>query len=96
MLKCALKVALFPMLLLTRLLLCVTAFVTSIAGTVSGLSVSLFAMLSVIEFIIGAWQNGLAFAALAILVGPIGLPGVANLILEGIHHVLGFLEKLLT
>ena len=55
MLKCALKVALFPMLLLTRLLLCVTAFVTSIAGTVSGLSVSLFAMLSVIEFIIGAW-----------------------------------------
>lgn len=96
MLKCALKVALFPMLLLARLLLCVAAFVTSVAGTVSGLSVSLFAMLSVIEFIIGAWQNGLAFATLAILVSPIGLPSVANLILEGIHHVLGFLEKLLT
>jgi hypothetical protein len=33
---------------------------------------------------------------LAFLVSPIGLPGLANLLLEGIHQMLSFFEGLLT
>ncbi len=94
--KIALRIILFPIMFAARLMLCVTAFITSIAGSVIGLTTSLFALLSVIEFAIGYWQNGIAYAVLALLVSPIGLPGLANLLLEGIHRMLSFFEGLLT
>ena len=93
--KIALRIILFPIMLFARLMLCVTAFITSIAGSVIGLTTSMFALLSVTEFAIGYWQNGIAFAVLTLLVSPIGLPGLANLLLEGIHQMLSFFEGLL-
>lgn len=93
--KIALRIILFPIMLFARLMLCVTAFITSIAGSVIGLTTSLFALLSVIEFAIGYWQNGIAFAVLTLLVSPSGLPCLANLLLEGIRQMLGFFEGLL-
>ena len=95
MMKYILRIALFPLLMILRLILGLAAFLTSIASSVLGLTVSLFALLSVVEFVIGHWQNGIAFAMLALLASPIGLPGLANLTLDGLDHLLGFLEGML-
>lgn len=75
-----------------RLLLGLAAFVTSIASSVLGLTVGLFALLGVVEFAIGYWQNGIAFMALALLASPIGLPMVADFLLNRMDHILGFFE----
>lgn len=93
--KHILRIALFPILMILRLILGLAAFLTSIASSVLGLTVSVFALLSVVEFVIGYWQNGIAFAVLALLASPIGLPGLANLTLDGLDHLLGFLEGML-
>ena len=82
-------------MLITRLLLGIAAFITSIASTIIRLAVTMFLLLSVIEFAIGYWQNGFAFMALALLVSPIGLPAIANFLLNRMDHILGFFEGLL-
>ena len=82
-------------MLITRLMLGIAAFITSIASTIIGLAVTVFLLLSVIEFAIGYWQNGFAFMALALLVSPIGLPAIANVLLNRMDHILGFFEGLL-
>lgn len=93
--KLTLRILLTPAMLLARLTLGLAAFVTSIASTVIGLATGLFVLLGVIEFAIGHWQNGFAFMALALLVSPIGLPAVANFLLNRMDHILGFFEGLL-
>ena len=93
--KLALRILLTPAMLLTRLTLGLAAFITTIASTVIGLATVLFVLLGVIEFAIGYWQNGFAFMALALLVSPIGLPAVANFLLNQMDHILGFFEDLL-
>ena len=93
--KLALRIVLTPVMLISRLMLGIAAFVTSIASSVVGLSVGLFGLLGVIEFAIGYWQNGVAFMVLALLASPIGLPALANFLLNRMDHILGFFEGLL-
>lgn len=93
--KTILKIILCPVILLARLILCAAAFVTSLAGSVIGLTASLFGILSLMAFVTGNWQNGIAFAVLMLLVSPVGLPGIAHLILENVSRVLGFFERML-
>ncbi len=95
MVKRTLRIVLAPFMLITRLMLGIAAFITSIASTIIGLAVTVFLLLSVIEFAIGYWQNGFAFMALALLVSPIGLPAIANFLLNRMDHILGFFEGLL-
>ena len=92
MIKRTIRIILTPFMLIARLLLGLAAFITSIASTVIGLATSVFVLLGVIEFAIGYWQNGIAFMALAILVSPIGLPALANFLLNRMDHILGFFE----
>ena len=92
--KTILKIILCPVILLTRLILCAAAFVTSLAGSVIGLTALLFGILSLMAFVTGSWQNGIA--VLMLLVSPAGLPGIARLILENVSRVLGFFERMLT
>ena len=80
-------------MLIARLVLGLVAFISSIASAVIGLTVGLFAVLSVIEFAIGYWQNGIAFMVLALLASPIGLPAVANFLLNRMDHILGFFDR---
>jgi len=87
--------ALTPFMLIARLALGLAAFISSIASAVIGLTVGLFAVLSVIELAIGYWQNGIAFMVLALLASPIGLPAIANFLLNRIDRILGFFEGLL-
>ena len=95
MTKRLLRITLKPFMLTLRLLLGLAAFITSIASSVIGLTVTLFLLLSVTEFVIGYWQNGFAFMALALLASPIGLPMLANFLLDRLDHILGFFEGLL-
>lgn len=95
MIKCTLRIVLMPIMLAARLALGVAAFITSIASSILGLTVSVSALLSVIEFAIGYWQNGIAFLVLALLASPIGLPGIADFLLNRMDHILGFFEKLM-
>lgn len=92
MLKMFLRIVLMPFMLTVRMMLGIAAFITSIASSVIGLTTSLFGLLSVIEFAIGYWQNGFAFMALALLASPIGLPALANFLLNRMDHLLGFIE----
>ncbi len=89
------RVSIMPFMLLARLTLGIAAVIASIASAVIGLTVSVFIILSVIEFAIGYWQNGIAFMALALLASPIGLPMIANFLLDRMDHILGFFEGLL-
>ena len=93
--KTLLRIALAPVMLVLRLMLGLAAFVTSIASSVIGLSVTLFALLAGIEFFIGYWQNGIAFLVLALLASPVGLPAIAHLLLNQMDRILGFVEGLL-
>ena len=93
MMKRTLRIALTPFMLIARLMLGLAAFISSIVSAVIGLTVGLFAVLSVIEFAIGYWQ--IAFMVLALLASPIGLPAVANFLLNRMDHILGFFEGLL-
>ena len=95
MVKWTLRIILTPFMLMARLTLGLAAFVTSIASSIIGLTVSVFVLLSVTEFLIGYWQNGFAFLVLALLVSPIGLPAIANFLLNRVDHLLGFFEGLL-
>ena len=94
MMKRTLRIALTPFMLIARLMLGLAAFISSIASAVIGLAVGLFAVLSVVEFAIGYWQNGMAFMVLAFLASPIGLPAIANLLLDLLDRLIGFLEGL--
>ena len=95
MLKLIMKIVLTPFMLAARLMLGLAAFITSIASTIIGLIVTVFLLLGVVEFTIGYWQNGIAFMVLALLASPIGLPALANFLLNRMDHILGFFEGLL-
>ena len=94
MLKTTLRIVLFPFMFATRIMLGLMAFITSIAASVLGVTVTGFALLSVVEFAIGYWQNGIAMAVLALLASPIGIPWIANRMLMLFDHILGFFEGL--
>ena len=95
MMKTMLRVLLFPVMMTIRIMLGLMAFMSAIASSIIGLSASFFAVLSVVEFAIGDWQNGIAFAVLTLLVSPIGIPGIANLVLGILDRAIGFFEQLL-
>ena len=95
MIKAIIRIILMPVLMIFRLFLGTLAFITTISSAVIGLGTSLFVILAMVEFFIGYWQNGLALMTLALLVSPIGLPAVANFLLNRMDHILGFFEGLL-
>ena len=95
MLKITLRIAFTPVLVIMRIALCVTAFFTSIASSIIGLTTSIFTLLGVVEFAIGYWQNGIAFFVLVLLASPVGLPMIADFLLDRIDNVISFFEGLL-
>ena len=95
MLKGLLRITLFPVFFLVRLLLGTLAFIVTLSSAVIGLATSVFVLLAMIEFFIGYWQNGIALLVLSLLVSPIGLPAIANWILNRLGGAVAFLEGLL-
>ncbi|MEG2253348.1 MAG: CD1845 family protein [Clostridia bacterium] len=94
MLKKMLRIPLLPVFFLIRLLLGIAAFIVSVSSAVIGLGTSVFVLLAMIEFLIGYWQNGLALLATSLLVSPIGLPALANWIIDRLASACAFIEGL--
>lgn len=92
--KMMFRVPLMPLLSLMRLMLACTAFVISVCSSLLGLLIGVFSILSVLQFVIGWWWNGVTFGALALLVSPIGLPLIADILLRAVDGILGFAERL--
>ena len=95
MLKKMLGIALTPVMFTFRLLLGIAAFIVSISASLMSLCIGLFALLGAAEFLIGYWQNGIFCMVLALLVSPIGLPLIANAILNTMGNACSFIEGLL-
>ena len=95
MLKKLLCIPMLPLLFIVRLLLGTMAFIVTVSSAVIGLGTSLFVILAMIEFLIGYWQNGIALLVLSLLVSPIGLPAIANWILNRLGSAVAFIEGLL-
>lgn len=95
MLKKLLCIPMLPIFFLARLLLGIAAFIVSISSAVIGLGTSFFVLLAMVEFFIGYWQNGIALLALSLLVSPIGIPAMANWLLNRLGNAVAFLEGLL-
>ena len=91
--KTVMRIAFAPMMMLLRLMLASAAFVVSVASSLMGLLVSIFGILAMAQFLIGWWWNGIAFLMLALLVSPIGLPLIANLLLNLLNAALGLAEE---
>lgn len=96
MLRKLLRLPLMPVFFLVRLALGTVAFIISIASAVVGLCTSVFVILAVIELYFGYWQNGVALLVLSLLVSPMGLPALANWVLEIVANACAFLEELVT
>ena len=95
MFKAVIRITLIPILKIFRLFLGTLAFITTISSAIIGLGTSVFVILSMIEFFIGYWQNGIALLALALFVSPIGLPAIANFLLKRLDSACGFVEGLI-
>lgn len=95
MFKAVIRITLMPILIVFRLFLGTLAFITTISSAIIGLGTSVFVILSMIEFFIGYWQNGIALLALALLVSPIGLPAIANFLLKRVDGACSFVESLI-
>lgn len=93
--KTLLRITLTPVMMKTRLLLGIAAFITTIAASLIGLLTSVFGLLALLQFFIGSWQNGVAFLVLTWLVSPIGLPAIANFMLNRVDRICTFFEGLL-
>ena len=95
MFKAVIRITLMPILMVFRLILGTLAFITTISSAIIGLGTSVFVILSMIEFFIGYWQNGITLLALALLVSPIGLPAIANFLLKRVDGARSFVEGLI-
>lgn len=93
--KTLLRIILTPAMMIIRLLLGIAAFITSVAASLIGLLTSVFGLLALLQFFIGSWQNGIAFLVLTWLVSPIGLPAIANFMLNHLDHIVAFFENIL-
>ncbi len=94
MLRKLLRLPLMPVFFLVRFSLGTAAFIISIASAVVGLFTSVFVILAVIELCFGYWQNGVALLVLSLLISPMGLPALANWLLDMVANGCAFLEEL--
>ncbi len=95
MIKMIVRITLMPILIVFRIMLGTMAFITTISSAIIGLGTSLFIVLAMVEFFIGYWQNGILLMALALLVSPVGLPAIANFLLNRIDGMCSFVEGLI-
>lgn len=71
-----------------RLMIAAIAFVLSISTSLLSIVASIFTLLAVVMFIIGSNGNAFALLSLAALISPMGLPAVADKLLNLMDSVL--------
>ena len=88
LLKILFRMTFMPVVWTIRLMIAAIAFVLSISTSLLSIVASIFTMLAVVMFIIGSNGNAFALLILAALISPMGLPAVADKLLDLMDSVL--------
>lgn len=76
------RMTFMPVAWTIRLMIAAIAFVLSISTSLLSIVASIFTLLAVVMFIIGSNGNAFALLILAALISPLGLPAVADKLLN--------------
>ena len=76
------RMTFMPVAWTIRLMIAAIAFVLSISTSLLSIVASIFTLLAVVMFIIGSNGNAFALLILAALISPMGLPAVADKLLN--------------
>lgn len=82
------RMTFMPVAWTIRLMIAAIAFVLSISTSLLSIVASIFTLLAVVMFIIGSNGNAFALLILAALISPMGLPAVADKLLNLMDSVL--------
>lgn len=88
LLKILFRMTFMPVACTIRLMIAAIAFVLSISTSLLSIVASIFTLLAVVMFIIGSNGNAFALLILAALISPMGLPAVADKLLNLMDSVL--------
>lgn len=88
LLKMMFRILFAPVELVLRLVIGLLAFVVSISTSLLSIAAAFFVFMAVLMFITNSIQNGLIYLLLALLISPIGLPALADHLLNGLDFVL--------
>lgn len=88
LLKILLRLTFMPVAWTIRLMIAAIAFVLSISTSLLSIVASIFTLLAVVMFIIGSNGNAFALLILAALISPMGLPAIADKLLDLMDSVL--------
>lgn len=88
LLKMMFRILFAPVELVLRMVIGLLAFVVSISTSLLSIAASFFVFMAVLMFITNSIQNGLIYLLLALLISPIGLPALADHLLNGLDFVL--------
>lgn len=88
LLKILFRMTFMPVSWTIRLMIAAIAFVLSISTSLLSIVASIFTLLAVVMFIIGSNGNAFALLILAALISPMGLPAVADKLLNLMDSVL--------
>lgn len=88
LLKILFRMTFMPVAWMIRLLIAAVAFVLSISTSLLSIVASIFTLLAVVMFIIGSNGNAFALLILAALISPMGLPAIADKLLDLMDSVL--------
>ena len=81
------KIILAPFVLVLSVLWAVMAFVFGVAGGLLKPVCGIGVILSIIFFIAGFIPNGIFFLVLSFLISPVGLPLIADLLIDGLNNL---------
>lgn len=88
LLKILFRMTFMPVTWTIRLMIAAIAFVLSISTSLLSIVASIFTLLAIVMFIIGSNGNAFALLILAALISPMGLPAVADKLLNLMDSVL--------
>ncbi len=88
MFKLLRKIVFLPISWTIRLLIGLAAFVVSLSSSLLNIAVSLFVLLAAVMLMIGEFDDAYALLILAAVLSPIGLPFLANRLLDGLDFLL--------
>lgn len=88
LLKILFRMTFMPVTWTIRLMIAAIAFVLSISTSLLSVVASIFTLLAVVMFIIGSNGNAFALLILAALISPMGLPAIADKLLDLMDSVL--------
>ena len=88
LLKILFRMTFMPVVWTIRLMIAAIAFVLSISTSLLSIVASIFTLLAVVMFIIGSNGNAFALLILAALISPMGIPAIADKLLDLMDSVL--------